>query len=189
MKTIGQLAASDVYIRPARFSELDILSELEIDACHALIEAGALFGDASATPRPLMEQACLDQLLFVAAGPDDQPLGFLAAAECDGGLYIGEIDVWRRWQGRGIGSKLITAALTEARGRSAWGAMLTTDRFAPFNYPFYFKLGFREVPTDRCPAKLAAVLKAEIDAGYDRSRRVAMVLRFAADIAPEAKRD
>lgn len=189
MKTISQLAASDVHIRPAHFSELDILSELEVDACHALIEAGALFGEASATPRPLMEQACLDQLLFVAAGSDDQPLGFLAAAESDGGLYIGEIDVWRRWQGQGIGSKLITAALAEARRRNAWGAMLTTDRFAPFNYPFYFKLGFREVPTDRCPPKLAAVLKAEIDAGHDRSRRVAMVLRFAADVATEAKRD
>jgi GNAT superfamily N-acetyltransferase len=186
MMTIRQLAASDVYIRPARFGELDILAELEIDACHALIEAGALFGDASATPRPLMEQACLDQLLFVAAGPDDEPLGFLAAHEIDGGLYIGEIDVWRRWQGRGIGGKLIKAALAEARLRNAWGAMLTTDRFAPFNYPFYFKLGFREAATDGCPAKLAAVLKAEIDAGHDWSRRVAMVLRFGADNGPEA---
>lgn len=168
------------HVRLGRLQELERLAELEIDATMSLIEAGAALAEAaSATPRHLMEAAFAEGLVFVATDADDQPLGFLAGGEQDGGLYIGEIDVWRRWQGRGIGRAMILAALAEARRRNLWGAMLTTDRFAPFNRPFYAKLGFIETSFAHLPPSLVAVLEAEISRGHDPARRVGMLLRFS----------
>ncbi|MGV6871630.1 GNAT family N-acetyltransferase [Pseudochelatococcus sp. B33] len=164
-------------IRTGRLDELDRLAELEIDAARALIEAGAIPPeDLSATPRPIMEQCVADGLLFVAADEDDAPLGFVAAAERDGALHIGEIDVWRHRQGRGIGRALMLAAVAEARRRGLAAAMLTTDRHAPFNRPFYGSLGFCEAGGASLPPALAAVLRSEIERGLDPARRVGMVL-------------
>lgn len=166
-------------VRAGRLDELDRLAALEIDAAHALIEAGAIPpDDLSATQRDLMERCAADGLLFVAADENDAPLGFLAAEARNGALYIGEIDVWRRWQGRGIGRALILAAIAETRRRGLRTATLTTDRFAPFNRPFYESLGFREVSGALLPPDLAAVLQSEIERGLDPARRVGMLLRL-----------
>lgn len=128
-----------------------------------------------------MEISLSEALLFVATDPDDRPVGFLAAAERDGGLYVGEIDVLRRWQRRGIGRSLMSAGISEARARHLWGAMLTTDRFVPFNYPFYASLGFREVARDAMPPSLEQVLADELARGKEAARRLGMVLRFDED--------
>ena len=165
-------------IRSGRVEDLDTLAELEIDASEALIEVGALPGvSPSATPRHLMLQALSEGLVFVVADKDDYPLGFLAGLERDGGLYIGEIDVWRCWQRKGIGRALILHALNEARRRNLWGGMLTTDRLAPFNMRFYGLLGFVEVGLDQAPPSLAQVIRDEIESGHDPGRRVAMLSR------------
>jgi len=166
-------------IRLARPDELDALAAIELDAALSLIEAGVpLPGGPGAMPRHLLEAALSEALLFAATGPGDRPLGFLAAHERDGGLYIGELDVLRAWQRRGIGRALVAAALGEARTRSLWGAMLTTDRFVPFNFPFYVSLGFREAAGDTMPPGLARVLAEEAAAGMEAARCVGMVLRF-----------
>lgn len=166
-------------IRSGQRADLDTLAELEMDANWALIEAGASISSSpSATPRHLMEQALSEGLVFVGTDDVDFPLGFLAGSERDGGLYIGEIDVWRRWQGNGIGRALVQHALAEARRRNLWGAMLTTDRFAPFNMPFYARLGFVEIAQDLMPPSLASVIQDEIMRGYDPGRRVGMLYSF-----------
>lgn len=165
-------------IRSGRVDDLDTLAEIEIDASGALFEAGASASvSQSATPRHLMLQALSEGLLFVITDENDYPLGFLAGMERDGGLYIGEIDVWRCWQGKGIGRALIQHALDDARRRKLRGAMLTTDRLAPFNMRFYGLLGFVEVDPDQAPPSLAQVIRDEIERGYDPGRRVAMLSR------------
>ncbi|MGL5446636.1 MAG: GNAT family N-acetyltransferase [Rhabdaerophilum sp.] len=166
-------------VRQARFDELSLLAEIERDAFFSLVAAEAFPpGDASVTPLELMEAALRDGLLFVAADEKDRAVGFLACGERDGALHIGEIDVWRSWQGKGVGRLLMLTALKEARRRMLWGAMLTTDRHAPFNRRFYETLGFREERKDQLPPSILTVLEAEISGGLDATRRLAMVLRF-----------
>ncbi len=166
-------------IRLARPEELDHLAAIELDATVSLIEAGLSFpGGPNATPRPLLEGALGEGLLFVATDAADGPVGFLAAHERDGGLYVGEIDVARRWQRQGIGRALMNRAIGEARARRLWGAMLTTDRFVSFNAPFYASLGFREVAGEAVPPGLARVLAVERAAEHQAARRVGMILRF-----------
>lgn len=167
-------------IRAARLNELDAFAAIERDAAISLIEAGVPLPDAdSATPVDILAQAQANGLLFVAADRADAPVGFLICSEEDGALYVGELDVVRAWQRRGIGRALLLWALGEARSRGLWGAMLTTDRFAAFNAPFYASCGFAEPATADLPASLAATLAEEAAAGHDPARRTGMLLRFA----------
>ena len=168
-----------VAIRPARRDELDALATIELDANESLIAAGVPFPDGpTATPRHLIEGSLAEGLLFVAAGTDDMPVGFIACHARDADLYLGELDVARTAQGRGIGRALVLHALSAARARGLGGATLTTDRLVPFNAPFYASLGFREVPRGAGPAALDATRDAEEAAGRDMARRTGMVLRF-----------
>lgn len=170
---------SNIPMRLARFEELDELTVIEMDAVAVLIEAGVPFPDE---PRPLARDqlvACLSEgLLFVAVDDSDRPIGFLAAEEIDGRLYIAEIDVLRRCQRRGIGRGLIGTALVAARRRGLSAAMLTTDRFVPFNYPFYASLGFQEPGREAMPTALKAILGEEIANGMGADRRAGMVQEF-----------
>ena len=164
-------------IRPARESELETLRAVEMDAVIALIDAGVPF---PGEPHPLsLEQLgsyLTDGLLIVAADAADTPVGFLAAEEMDGMLYIAEVDVIRHLQGKGIGRSLMLAAIGIARARGLPAAMLTTDRHVVFNYRFYRSMGFEE-PADM-PAGLRTILEGEIADGMDAGRRVGMVLEL-----------
>lgn len=172
-------------VRAGRIDELDRLAAIEIDAARSLIEAGAIPADhLSATPRAVMERCVADGLLFVVPDDADMALGFLAATECDGALYIGEVDVWQRCQRRGIGRALMLAAIDEASRRRLATAMLTTDRFAPFNRAFYESMGFREVANASLPPALAIILKSEIEKGLVATRRIGMVLSIPQGSSP-----
>jgi GNAT superfamily N-acetyltransferase len=88
------------------------------------------------------------------------------------------MDVDPAWQQRGIGRRLMKQAIKEGRERKLQGITLTTDRFAPFNAPFYASLGLHIVARDACPERLKAILAAESAAGFDPRRRVAMMMVF-----------
>ncbi len=166
-------------IRYARPDDIDALAAIEIDAAQSLVEAGIPFpGGIHATPRHLLEASLAEAMLFVATDEEDRLIAFVAAHPHDGGLYIGEIDVARAWQRRGVGRALMQTAIGQARARGLWGAMLTTERSVPFNAPFYASLGFCEVADAELPLKLVEVLAAEAAAGAGPDRRVGMVLRF-----------
>jgi predicted N-acetyltransferase YhbS len=166
-------------IRVASTSDLDALAAVEMDAFASLAAAlGVLPQAGQGTPRHVLEQSIAAQLLFVASDATAAVIGFVATAERDGCLHIGEIDVVVAWQRRGVGRGLMLRALDEVARRRLRGAILTTDRYVPFNAPFYASLGFRELSADECPAGLRAIVAAEIAAGADPARRVAMGWRF-----------
>ena len=54
---------------------------------------------------------------------------------------------------------------------------LTTFRALPWNMPFYARLGFEEMPTNRLRPELAAVVRDETARGLDPKRRVVMKYR------------
>lgn len=161
-------------IRLARPDELHLLAAIEIDAFWALHEAGAVDCDPTSLSLDVLTQSLADQLLFVAVDIEDQPFGFLAGIRKDGSVHIAELDVVRRWQKRGVGRRLMEAAIAAARTQDVVGLTLTTDRQAAFNA----SMGFRILEDEERPAVLTQILENEFAHGADPARRMAMVLWF-----------
>jgi GNAT superfamily N-acetyltransferase len=165
-------------IRSARADELHLFATIEIDAFWALHEAGAVACEPTSLPLEVLEQSLAQDLLFVAVDGNDRPFGFLAGIRKDGSVHIAELDVVRRWQKRGVGRRLMEAAIEAARAQDAAGVTLTTDRQVAFNAPFYASMGFRILDDEDRPAVLTQILESELAHGADPARRVAMALRF-----------
>ena len=170
------MSGSGITIRPARPDDLGRMADIELDAHGVWAAACGFTGEASVMPREALENALGEGLLFVATDEGDGAVGFLAAAEREGRLHIGEMSVETAWQKKGIGRGLMEAALEEGRKRGLPAATLTTDRLIAFNAPFYASLGFRELTPSELPPDLEEALAAEIEAGLDSERRIAMRL-------------
>lgn len=154
------------------------LRRIEVAAFETLHAVGAVVGAAVASTDEEL-QAYLDgDLLLAAFDEAGVPIGLVGGSVAEEWLHIGEIDVHPDRQREGVGRRLMDALLEEGRRRGLCGATLTTDRFAPFNAPFYASLGFRATEAEACTARLAALLDAEAAKGLDPHRRVAMTLVF-----------
>ena len=166
-------------VRLATATDLRRIADIERSAATRFFGTHVEFmlGEVSFTDAEL-EGARVAGDLFVAAGEDDAAIGFAFTSELDGYLYIHELDVMRERQGQGHGRALLDAVAAEARRRGLAGVSLTTDRTIPWNYPFYARYGFAEVPADAMPSGLRAHLQAEVAKGLDPDRRCAMVLQL-----------
>lgn len=165
-------------IRPATTADFDALRAIELAAFETLRAAGAVSGVASASSDQQLQRYLDDGFLDVACDHSGDASGFSGGYIAEHLLHIGEMDVHPNWQRQGVGRALLTAALDKARAQRLDGATLTTDRFAPFNAPFYATMGFRALAGDELPAKLRDILDEEAKIGLDPDRRVAMMLRF-----------
>lgn len=176
-------------IRLAVQADLEALARIELDASATLAAAlGEADGDTVITSPQLLTDAIASRLVFIATNENENPVGFVACAELDGLLYIGEIDVMRAFQRQGLGRHMLEHALAEGRKRNFMGAMLTTDRHVPFNAPFYRTVGFVEIPEPDMPPSLAKVIAAERLREIGPSRRVGMIHLFAAGKLEPAER-
>jgi len=166
-----------VTIRAGRQDDFLRLAEIELDAFVVWAEACGVTQEPISAPVFLLEQS-LDDALLLVAEEAGRVVGFTLGLNEEGSLYIVELDVERTAQGRGIGTSLMLALLDRGRERGFAEAVLTTDRYAPFNAPFYTKLGFRILDVGETSAFLAERLKAQIASGLDPERRVAMLKRL-----------
>ena len=175
---MGEIGQDTYKIRLARSADLDFLAEIEIDAFATLGQALGREDDGRTVPRDKLKHSLDAKLLFVASDHLDHPFAFAAGAELDGAVYVLEIDVMQCWQRKGVGRRLMQAVVETARQRGASGVTLTTDRYVPFNAPFYASLGLRVLDEREVSAGLFGILKFEIDHGADPERRVAMAVWF-----------
>lgn len=162
-----------VIIRAGRQDEFGRLAEIELDAFVVWAQACGVSLEPAVAPVHLL-QASFDQGLLLVAEEDGRVLGFALGSVVDGDLYIAEVDVERAAQGKGIGRALMLALLDKGRERGLISALLTTDRYAPFNAPFYAGLGFRILEHAETPAFLRERLARQVESGLDPDRRVAM---------------
>ncbi|MGL5114667.1 MAG: GNAT family N-acetyltransferase [Beijerinckiaceae bacterium] len=164
----------ELNIRLARHSEIETLQQIEIDATPALVEAGAF---PAGEPRPMsigiFAAVISEELCLVVEVPPAGIVGFVAAVVITDDLYVAELDVLRSHHRQGIGRRLMAAIIEEGVRRKLQRAVLTTDRHAPFNRPFYEKLGFQVMEPPVPP--LDGLLAEEIRQGMDPARRVGMV--------------
>jgi len=151
---------------------------IELAAFETLFAVGAVSGQATASTDAELQTYLDAGFLYAAFDDAARVIGYGGGYVAGPDLHIGELDVHPDWQRQGIGRRIVTAMLQEARARQLDGVTLTTDRFAPFNAPFYASLGFRGVEGEACPPRLRAILDAEHAGGLDPLRRLAMVLAF-----------
>ncbi len=116
--------------------------------------------------------------VLVAAGPDDRPVGFAAAAPLDAFLHLAELSVDPNHGRIGVGRALIEAVAALARRRGLAGITLTTFRDVPFNAPFYAGLGFGEMKLADAPDALRRLFFAEIPPQTTAGTRVLMLRRL-----------
>jgi len=81
---------------------------------------------------------------------------------------------------RGIGTALVRAVCAWSTGNGYPQLTLTTFRAVRWNMPFYSRLGFVEIPPDKLPPQLAAVVAQEAARGLLPTARVVMAYRCPA---------
>lgn len=147
-------------IRLARVEELPALREIERAAGRLFAEIG-LDNVANATPLPLdfLQAQQGAGLVWVLTDADDQPVGFAAASELDGALYLEEIDVHPAHGRRGLGKWLIETLCVWAEKQGYPAVTLSTFRDVPWNAPFYSRIGFRIIEDGEMGPGLQALLE------------------------------
>ncbi|SFT80526.1 Predicted N-acetyltransferase YhbS [Kosakonia arachidis] len=165
---------TDITLKPAQSEHLAAFRAIELASFETLRSTGAVTGDPVATSLEDLSRLSEEGILFAAFAAEDIPVGFAGAYITESWLHIVEANVHPNWQRQGIGRRLINALLAEGSTLGLIGASLTTDRYAPFNAPFYASLGFEILQEDALSPRLKALLAAETISGLAPMRRVAM---------------
>jgi GNAT superfamily N-acetyltransferase len=164
-------------IRLARSTDLTQLPSIERSAAAAFEGTDLLDGlNSLFSPAEVWTPALAAATLWVADDAGVELAGFLAATIHADALHIDEVDVRRQSQGKGIGTRLIGAALDCARGRDLEAVTLCTFSGVPWNEPFYARLGFRRLEPAAMTERLVALLAHEATIRLDPRRRCAMRL-------------
>lgn len=141
---------TDVRVRPAGPADEAATEQIEIDADALLVER---FGAVDwPPPTPPHERTTAPGFVLVAETPDAEtrgdaaarPLvvGFVHVLDLDGHAHLEQLSVLPAFGRRGIGRRLIAAALAEARERGHTEITLRTYAEVPWNAPFYASCGF-----------------------------------------------
>ena len=134
-------------IRPARAEELPLISALEKSGEASFRAAGMDRVADSPAPGPrTYEGAHSEGRLFIAVDPADTPIGFIRVEMVDGEHHVEQVSVQPDYSGKGIGSTLMRKAEDWARSHGFTRLTLTTFRDAPWNGPFYLRLGWSPLP-------------------------------------------
>ena len=160
-------------IRLAKQVDLLRLPEIERQAARRFIPFGLakLFSTAT-TPVEDFEEGMAAGQLWVAADPDDQPVGFALASVVEDHAHLNELDVLPEHGRRGLGTALVETACQWARGAGFSRITLTTLSHIPWHTPFYKRLGFRILRPEECSEIQRLLLSFEV--GWGDYRRVMM---------------
>lgn len=143
--------------------------------------AASLFGDdvpaqllETGTPAPLLAAAQCEGTLWVAIGPDDQPVGFARLELVGNRAHLAELDVLPTHGRRGIGTALLQTVEAWAISNGFAELTLTTYREFPWNEPFYAHLGYEVVLERDLDDDLLQRFELEAGMESEQARRVAM---------------
>ncbi|WP_435036721.1 GNAT family N-acetyltransferase [Pseudomonas neuropathica] len=166
----------NIIIRPARPADAVALPAIERSAAELfrLDPQLAWLADAEVAEVAQHVRAIEEANVWVAE--TTKLAGFLRAVEIDQHLHIEELSVSQAFQGQGIGRRLVSAAIENARQRQLSAVTLTTFSDLPWNAPFYQRMGFVELVPSKTDHHLREALQTEINHGFPADRRCAMTL-------------
>jgi len=172
---------SDVTIRKAEIEDAAALPDIERAAGAAFRSIAGLEWIADDEVMSAKHHAlCIDEGTVWVAESEGPLVGFVTArVESDeNSLHIIELSVASGQQGRGIGRRLMQAAVNLASSNGMASLTLTTFRDLAFNEKFYQKLGFRTLEVNELTPRLRDILQEEVKNGLPAERRCAMSMRL-----------
>jgi GNAT superfamily N-acetyltransferase len=161
-------------IRLAHADELENLQQIERAAGMLFAEIGwQEVAESDLLPLDFLREQQSAGLIWVTADVEDQPVGFAVVTELEGTCFLEEISVHPAHGRRGIGKSMIEMLCGWAIENEYPAMTLTTFYDAPWNAPFYSRLGFRVLDVNELSPGLQEVLEEEMQAWYPL-RRVLM---------------
>ncbi|RYZ09078.1 MAG: GNAT family N-acetyltransferase [Myxococcales bacterium] len=161
-------------ITTARSADVPFLSVIELAAGGLLAPYAPEPVLKETTPEPRFREALQAGRLWVAL-TSETPVGFAHVELLPSGLpHLEQVGVHPSHGRQGLGTRLVTAVCDWAERQRHARLTLTTFRDAPFNMPFYAKLGFTELPAEELEQELTALVAEEASRGLDPMRRVVM---------------
>lgn len=167
----------DYIIRKTKLSDIEHLPLLERSAGSAFksLPSLAWIADDSVMSAQEHKRLLAKGFSWVALDFLSQAIcGFIHAEIIEGEFYVVEVSVSGTYQKKGIGSKLLKTALTQAKSLGLSTATLTTFIDVPWNAPYYQRLGFVILTPDTLPQYIERKLQEEKSAGLPLERRCAM---------------
>jgi GNAT superfamily N-acetyltransferase len=174
---------SNCQIRPARFEELPMLSQIEQSAARLFLDTPyAFLVNDDPLSLDFVQQQFRAGRVWVAVDCHEIVVGYAIAVadgkpfarEVDNTLYLQQIDVEPVYGRRGIGSALITTVCDWAQQQGYAIVSLSTFREIPWNAPFYSKLGFHPVDEAELTTGFQQIRLKELEAGLPVFDRVIM---------------
>ncbi|WP_341945182.1 GNAT family N-acetyltransferase [Microbacterium sp. LWH11-1.2] len=166
-------------VRHSRPADAATISEIEAAADTLLIQRF----DAADWPPPATdaERSALPGFLLVAEVVEDAAppvaAGFVHVLEIDGHAHLEQLSVHPAHGRRGIGRRLVRAALDEARERGHERVTLRTYADVPWNAPFYASCGFVESEPDSAFHRRLIATEEALQLSA-HGRRVQMTIAF-----------
>jgi 4-diphosphocytidyl-2-C-methyl-D-erythritol kinase len=171
------LAIPGYSICSARLDQILALSAIELQAAQMLKGYAPDSVLSETTDAATFADAVRHERLWVAL-TGNRPVGFaLVVMLADDLPHLEEADVAPSHGRRGLGTALVRAACDWATVSGYAALTLATFRAVPWNYRFYLRMGFVEVPRKNVRTELAAVVSEETHRGLDPAARVVMEYR------------
>lgn len=151
MATMISEPAASYRIRPARANEVGELQNIDLASASlfrgtGLIDFGPTGEPCDPIPEDRLRKGLGEELLWAAVDSREEMVGFALCSDRGEDLYLDQLSVLPAHGRRGLGARLVRRALSEAETRAYKRMSLSTFRLVPWNGPFYYKLGFREIP-------------------------------------------
>lgn len=167
---------TDMTLRQGSIRDIDLLIDIDNDASMLFEQAGLRLDAARDREITLAARRrwlqCLGAgTVLISVEPADGPVGFAAVGERDGEAYLDQLSVRMKSMGQGLGTELLNAAMSRARGPALW---LTTYDHLSWNRAYYQRHGFVVILPEECGSELQGELSFERRLLPDPEHRVAM---------------
>ncbi|NTZ84080.1 GNAT family N-acetyltransferase [Burkholderia metallica] len=173
---------ASILIRPATREDAAAMAAVEVAAAQRFRAIGmADIADGEPTDAAAVRVRIDDGRAYVAVDPQRTCVGFAFYRLLDAQrLYLEELDVAPSHAGQRIGARLIEHVMARAAREHVEQVVLSTFRDAPWNAPYYARLGFRIIDDAALDDALRAIRAHHVALGLDETQRVFMRRAVAA---------
>ncbi|WP_193100166.1 GNAT family N-acetyltransferase [Burkholderia sp. Z1] len=168
--------SASILIRPATREDATAMAAVEVAAAQRFREIGMTdIADAEPTEAADVLARIDGGRAYVAVDSHGACVGFAFYRQLDAQrLYLEELDVAPSHAGQRIGARLIEQVIVRAAQEHITQVVLSTFRDAPWNAPYYARLGFRIVDEAALDDTLRAIRAHHVERGLDETQRVFM---------------
>ena len=167
---------ASILIRPATREDAAAMAAVEVAAAQRFRAIGMThIAEAGPTDAAAVLVRIDDGRAYVAVDPEGTCVGFAFYRLLDARrLYLEELDVAPSHAGQRIGARLIEQVTARAAQEGIAEVVLSTFRDAPWNAPYYARLGFNIVDDAALDDTLRAIRAHHVALGLDETQRVFM---------------